>query len=96
MFRMKGNGKVPIPFALSLVSQHMQRKAEMNEKITAKTPIRHLRRSAVEEITGLSRSTIYALMSKGKFPRAIRLTGKAVAWSEADIADWLSKRPTAR
>ena len=54
---------------------------------------RHLRRPAVEDMTGLSRSTIYDLMAKGAFPRPVRLTGKAVAWPESAIADWLAKRP---
>ena len=53
---------------------------------------KYLRRRAVEEITGLSRSTIYLLMSKGQFPRPIKLTAKAVAWSEASIVDWLATR----
>ena len=54
---------------------------------------KHLRRPAVEELTGLSRSTIYSLMSKGDFPRPVRLTGKAVAWPESTIAEWLAQRP---
>ena len=53
---------------------------------------KHLRRPAVENITGLSRSTIYALMAKGQFPRPVRLTAKAVAWPESVIAEWLSQR----
>ena len=53
---------------------------------------KYLRRRAVEETTGLSRSTIYLLMSKGQFPRPIKLTAKAVAWSEASIVDWLATR----
>jgi prophage regulatory protein len=54
---------------------------------------RHLRRNAVEELTGLSRSTIYDLMAKGAFPRPVRLTGRAVAWPESAIAEWLAQRP---
>jgi prophage regulatory protein len=57
---------------------------------------RHLRRKAVEQITGLSRSTIYHLMSKGDFPKPVRLTNTAVAWPEQDIADWLQSRRSAR
>ncbi len=57
--------------------------------------VRHMRRKAVEEATGLSRSTIYHLMSRGDFPRPVRLTSKAVAWSEQDIADWLRTRQSA-
>jgi len=56
---------------------------------------RHLRRLAVEQLTGLSRSTIYDLMAKGQFPRPVRLTEKAVAWPESAIADWLSQRTPA-
>ncbi len=54
---------------------------------------KHLRRPAVQELTGLSRSTIYDLMAKGAFPRPVRLTAKAVAWPESAIADWLLNRP---
>jgi prophage regulatory protein len=55
---------------------------------------KHLRRRAVEEITGLSRSTIYLMMSRGLFPRPVKLTGKSVAWPESAIASWLETRPT--
>jgi prophage regulatory protein len=56
---------------------------------------KHLRRPAVEAVTGLSRSTIYDLMAKGAFPRPVKLTGKAVAWPESAIADWLESRRAA-
>ena len=56
---------------------------------------KHLRRKAVEEVTGLSRSAIYDLMAKKQFPRPVYLTAKAVAWPESAIADWLSKRTPA-
>lgn len=56
---------------------------------------KHYRRRAVEEITGLSRSTIYDLMAKGQFPRPVKLTAKAVAWPESAITDWLATRAAA-
>lgn len=56
---------------------------------------RHYRRPAVEEITGLSRTTIYAMMSRGEFPRPVRLTRKAVAWPESKITEWLNSREAA-
>lgn len=55
-------------------------------------PERHHRRRAVEEITGLSRSTIYALMDRGEFPRPVKLTRRIVAWPESAIAEWLESR----
>lgn len=53
------------------------------------------RRPEVEALTGLSRSTIYAMMDRGDFPRPVKLTGKAVGWTEAAITDWLNSRPAA-
>lgn len=53
---------------------------------------KHLRRRAVEDLTGLSRSTIYDLMSKDAFPRPVKLTDKAVAWPESKISEWLAQR----
>lgn len=53
---------------------------------------RLLRRPAVEAVTGLSRSTIYAMMAEGEFPKPIRLGKRAVGWRKADIAAWLESR----
>jgi len=53
---------------------------------------KHLRRPAVEEITGLSRSTIYDLMAKGRFPKPVKLSARAVAWPESAIHEWLQGR----
>lgn len=43
-------------------------------------------------MTGLSRSTIYAMMTEGAFPKSIKLGKRAVGWREADIAEWLDSR----
>ena len=47
------------------------------------------RRQEVEEMTGLSRSTIYHLMDKGEFLRPVKITGKCVAWPESYIKSWI-------
>ncbi len=52
-----------------------------------------LRRKQVQAKTGLSRSTIYARIAKGKFPRPIDLGGgRAVGWIESEIDAWLISR----
>ena len=51
-----------------------------------------LRLPEVKKITALSRSTIYARISEGTFPRAVNLGGRAVGWLEAEIQDWLQRR----
>ena len=52
------------------------------------------RRPDVERITGLSRSTLYAMIAEGEFPKPIKLGKRAVGWREADIAGWLESRAT--
>ena len=51
-----------------------------------------LRLNDVKSRTGLSRSTIYARMREGNFPKAISLGGRSVGWVEAEINDWISAR----
>lgn len=55
-----------------------------------------LRRPVMENRTGLSRSTIYAMISEGTFPKPIRLGKRAVGWTETDIAEWLESRMSDR
>ena len=54
---------------------------------------RLLRRSQVEEIAGLSRSSIYRRMQKGEFPRPVKIGSAAVRWKERDIAPGWSPCP---
>ena len=54
--------------------------------------LRILRRPEVETATGLSRSTIYAMIAAGAFPRPIRLGKRAVGWPESAIAEWIESR----
>lgn len=64
-------------------------------------PEKHYRRPAVEEITGLSRSLIYAKLDRKSryydpsFPRPVRLGQRAVAWPAAAITAWLESRSAA-
>jgi prophage regulatory protein len=53
---------------------------------------RVLRRHAVQTLTGLSRSTIYARMGAGTFPAAIRLGARSVGWLMEEIEAWIAAR----
>ncbi len=57
---------------------------------------RTLRRRDVEGRTGLSRSTLYAMMAQGTFPKPVRLGARAVGWPESEIAAWLESRKAER
>ncbi len=54
-----------------------------------------LRRPDVEKATGLSRSTIYAMMAEGSFPKPIRIAKRAVAWHASDVRAWIEAREAA-
>jgi prophage regulatory protein len=51
-----------------------------------------LRLSAVIERTGKPKSSIYADMAKGSFPKPVPLGDKAVGWLEDEVDDWLAAR----
>ncbi|WP_245575038.1 helix-turn-helix transcriptional regulator [Chitinilyticum litopenaei] len=52
-----------------------------------------LKRPTVEQMTTLSRSSIYRLMKRGQFPQAVSLGGgKAVAWRADEVAAWIESR----
>lgn len=55
-----------------------------------------LRRPKVEEITGLSRSSIYAKMAAGDFPQAVRLGPRCVGWFADEVNGWLEARAEER
>ncbi|WP_082643581.1 helix-turn-helix transcriptional regulator [Ruegeria denitrificans] len=50
------------------------------------------RRPDVESLVGLSRSTIYAMIADGTFPRPIKLGKRAVGWRQSDVLTWLESR----
>ena len=56
---------------------------------------RLLRRRQVEEITSISRSSIYRLMQEGEFPRPVKIGPAAVRWRASDLTAWLESRPVA-
>lgn len=49
----------------------------------------------VIEATGMSRSSIYAAMTAGDFPRPVRIGRRAVAWRHDDIETWIDALPRA-
>jgi len=51
--------------------------------------MRLLRLQQVRDLTGLSRSSIYAAPD---FPKPIKISARSVAWIEAEICEWISAR----
>lgn len=51
-----------------------------------------LKRTDVEVMIGLSRSTIYAGIAEGTFPKPIRVGRRAVRFLQSDIEQWIKDR----
>lgn len=60
--------------------------------VTLVKPGKLLRLPAVEERTGLKKSTIYAGVKAKTFPAPVRLSARAVAFREEDVDRWISGR----
>ncbi len=56
---------------------------------------RFLRLPDVKRMTGLGHDTIYKLERAGDFPRRRKLTPRASAWLEHEVAEWMQSRPVA-
>ncbi len=56
-------------------------------------PCRILTRAQVLELVPLSYATIWALIRRGEFPRAIKITATRVGWKEPEIGAWIEARP---
>ena len=67
---------------------------QTNPNELPRKPEKLLRLPAVESLTGLKKSSIYAGMkaSPPTFPYCVRLSTRAVAWRESDIAVWQAQR----
>lgn len=53
---------------------------------------RIIRLPAVLSRTGLSRSSVYAAISRNEFPASIPLGARSVGWLESDIDNWVRSR----
>ena len=72
------------------MSDQMERPAAETHRIA-----RLIRLPEVQRRVGLGRSTIYRWMSEGTFPKPVPLGGRAVAWVERDVDEWIKLRVSA-
>lgn len=69
-----------------------------NTRSAPPAPGRLLRLDAVENLTGLRKSSIYTYMASKShgFPTPVRIGARAVAWRESDVLAWIAARTEAR
>jgi prophage regulatory protein len=53
---------------------------------------RFLRLPEVLRRVGLSRSTVYRMISAGSFPDPVKVTARTSAWVEAAVSAWMAER----
>ena len=53
-------------------------------------PDRIIRAKEVQNMTGLSRTTLWRLENKNEFPRRLSLGGNSVGWKLSDIKNWIN------
>jgi len=67
--------------------------AENTSVMATSLGIKILRRKQVETVTGLSRSTLYAEIKAGRFPKQVQLTSKrCVGWIADEIDSYIQTR----
>ncbi len=54
--------------------------------------LRFIRGPKVQEMTGLSRSSVYRLEESGDFPKRRQISEGVVAWVQSEIFEWMRSR----
>ena len=54
--------------------------------------MRLLRLQEVKQKTGLSSASIYKQIRIGAFPKGIKITRRATAWSSEDVEEWITSK----
>jgi predicted DNA-binding transcriptional regulator AlpA len=55
-------------------------------------PDRIIRAKEVQEITGLSRTTIWRMENYGSFPKRVSLGANSVGWKLSEVNEWLKNK----
>ena len=58
-------------------------------------PVELLPLQEVMRVTSMSRSTIYARMAIGQFPKPVRVAAQSVRWKTCEIHEWIASLPRA-
>ena len=75
----------PVGFAGTLKEKAMQPEPTPARDRLIKLP-------EAESLSGLKKSTIYSKIKEGTFPRPVRLSSRAVAFSESAVLRWVQAR----
>jgi prophage regulatory protein len=54
--------------------------------------MRFIKLDEVIEMTGLPRASIYKAMNAGTFPKTVPVGGRAVAWIDLEVLEWMARK----
>lgn len=80
----------------TVLSAHSSAPAASAMPLSHPVQERFMRLPEVIHVCGLSRSTIYDLISRSAFPAQVSLGGKNVAWLASEVCAWMNERIAAR
>ena len=74
---------------------HKAAKGAHSASLTNLDDVIFLRLPEVKAVTGLSKSSLYALIREKSFPAPVRLGARAVAWIKSEVRQWAVERVNA-
>lgn len=74
------------------LSAPIQPEARSFISLTSPDDVSFLRLPDVKQVTGLSKSSLYALIRTESFPAPVRLGPRTVAWVRSEVKDWAVER----
>ena len=82
-----------VKYLMQSVSGSMPASCQAEERgVVQAQSERILRSREVQEMTGLSRTTIWRLETRGDFPSRVALTPSSVGWRLREVEAWLESR----
>jgi prophage regulatory protein len=71
-----------------------QKPAQLNQDmpLSRSDDVAFMRLPEVKAVTGLSKSSLYALIKEKSFPAPVRLGARAVAWVKSEVRQWAAER----
>jgi prophage regulatory protein len=90
------SGDQPFPKSQSITKKmpqsHKSAEASQHGISSNSDDVTFLRLPEVKAITGLSKSSLYALIREKSFPAPVRLGARAVAWVRSEVRQWAAER----
>jgi len=76
-----------LEYIMNQVTDHRVSPTKQNQGVD-----RIIRAKEVQDLTGLSRTTLWRFENKGEFPRRVSLGASTVGWKLSEVQNWIHAR----